>query len=234
MSTRQRFNREMAQKQVLGEKALERAREENAQRRLEEENKVPKHMQDLLEHNELEKATVIFSQKAIELFCHLFSNSMESAVERGLKEFEKAVEEKVNKVVEQQLTRVFLSTSEAIHNFLSSAKESVVSTEDTEVIVKVVDLTTDATNTKTVRKTKTKKVRVGLGNSKEILRDTSPYLLEIYEQSPNVPIKLSDACKQVESKHGIVWRNPSHIITHLQSIGIPLHKEKFGFYMYTN
>lgn len=210
----QRINAvDFAQKQVLGEYSLNKNHED-----FDLEMALDNEVRDLMDRNELENATIIFSKQAIQLFAHLFGNSMEAAVQRGLKGLEERMDKKIQDSLNNHMVDVLNKSSIAIQEFLDESVSETLSSfvepikpnpiQSTPVIVDKI------------------------GNSKKALTEYSPYLLNVFKSKPNTEIRLSEACNSVLSQHKIEWYNANHTMDYLLLHEPNLSRARRGFYIY--
>jgi hypothetical protein len=113
---RGRKAKEAEDKRVLAQTAiLASAVAKQARRDITVPNDVPSDVSRLMKENELENATIVFGQNAIQLFSYVFGQSMHLAIKDAVS----GIEQSMEKIVEQKMLEVFRNASQAVDPMLT-------------------------------------------------------------------------------------------------------------------
>lgn len=115
-SFRGKSAKEAADKRVLAQTAiLASAVAKQARKDISVPMEVPSDVSRIMKENELENATIVFGQNAIQLFSYVFGQSMHLAI----KEAVCGIEQSMEKIVEQKMIEVLKGASQAVDPMLT-------------------------------------------------------------------------------------------------------------------
>jgi hypothetical protein len=203
-------------KRVLAQTAILTAKKDKeAKKTIHVPPVVPEEVARLMKDNELENATIIFSHQALQLFTHMFGNSVQVAIESAMQD----IDQKIEKAVEKQAIEILKHASAAMKAMMDPQEIVKKAVED-----KLNNIIPMEDKSQTTAQRVRKMPHGMLGKA----------ILEELRVAHPEPVKILTICKAMSEKHGarISSERAYAALSRLIKSGKATKTEERGFYIY--